>query len=111
VLKPGVPDEKLAMAEHVVPKPGIPMVPLIGGLSPGEASSVAPKGIPTGGTGEPSAMPNGEVAAIPGVGMPTPLTWANAGVQPRSAACIAATNVRRIAISIYSLSVRADLSS
>jgi hypothetical protein len=70
------------------------------GLSPGDASSVAPMGIPAGETGEPGAMPSGEVAPILGIGLPIPPTCANAGMQPKSAACIAAINTRRTMISI-----------
>ncbi len=103
VLEPDIPDDGLPVAEHVVPatKPVIPMVPLVAGLSPGDASSVAPMGIPVGATDEPGVMPSGEVAAIPGVGMPTPPTCAAAGLQPISAACIAAINMRRIIVSIF----------
>ena len=101
VLELDIPDEGLAIAEQVVPKPVVPMVPLIAGLSPGDASSVAPMGIPVGETDEPGVMPSGEVAAIPGVGMPTPPTCAAAGPQPMSAACIAAINMRRIIVSIF----------
>ena len=101
VLELDIPDEGLAIAEQVVPKPVVPMVPLIAGLSPGDASSVAPMGIPVGETDEPGVMPSGEVAAIPGVGVPTPPTCANTGVQPNSAACIAAINTRRIMVSIF----------
>src|SRR6202030_1170304 len=74
VLELDIPDDGLAIAEQVVPKPVIPMVPLVAGLSPGDASSVAPIGIPVGETDEPGTMASGEVAAIPGVGMPTPPT-------------------------------------
>jgi hypothetical protein len=70
VLAPEIPDEGLPIAEHVVPKPAIPVVPSLRGLSPGDASSVAPKGIPVGGTDAPGTMPSGEVAAIPGIGLP-----------------------------------------
>jgi len=102
VLELDIPDDELAIAEQVVPKPVIPMVPLVAGLSPGDASSVAPMGIPVGETDEPGVMPSGEVAAIPGVGMPTPATCAAAGMQPKSATCIAAINTRRIVVSIFS---------
>ncbi len=100
VLEPDIPDDGLPMTKHVVPSPVIPIVPAGAPLSPGDASSVAPMGIPAGGTGEPAAMPSGEVAPIPGVGLPIPPTCANAGMQPKSAACIAAINTRRIMISI-----------
>ena len=62
------------------------------GLSPGVASSVAPRGTPAGPT-EPLAaelMPNGEVTPIPGVGLPIPPTWAKTGLPPRSVARVAA---------------------
>jgi hypothetical protein len=88
------------MDKHVVRFPVIPIVPAGAGLSPGDASSVAPMGIPIGATGEPGAMPSGEVAPIPGGGLPIPPTCAKAAVQPKSAACITAINKRRIMISI-----------
>jgi hypothetical protein len=100
VLEPDIPDDELPVAEHVVPFPVIPMVPLVAGLSPGDASSVAPMGIPVGATDEPGVMPSGEVAAIPGVGVPTPPTCANTGLLPNSAASNAVVNTRRIMISI-----------
>jgi hypothetical protein len=100
VLEPDIPDDGLPMTKHVVPFPVIPIVPAGAPLSPGDASSVAPMGIPAGGTGEPDAMPSGEVALIPGVGLPILPTCANAGMQPKSAACIAAINTCRIMISI-----------
>ena len=90
----------------VGPFPVIPIAPVGAGLSPGDASSVAPMGIPAGATGEPGAMPSGEVAPIPGVGLPIPPTCANAGEQPKNAACIAAINARRIMISIVRRSGR-----
>ena len=100
VLEPDIPDDGLPIAKHVVLFPVIPIVAAAAGLSPGDASSVAPMGIPAGGTGEPAAKPSGEVAPIPGVGLPIPPTCANAGMQPKSAACIAIINTRRIMISI-----------
>jgi hypothetical protein len=100
VLEPDIPDDGLPVTKHVVPFPVIPIVPAGAPLSPGDASSVAPMGIPAGGTGEPDAMPSGEVALIPGVGLPILPTCANAGMQPKSAACIAAINTCRIMISI-----------
>jgi hypothetical protein len=100
VLEPDIPDDGLPMTKHVVPFPVIPIVPAGAPLSPGDASSVAPMGIPVGATGKPGAMPSDEVAPITGVGLPIPPTCANAGMQPKSAACIAAINTRRIMISI-----------
>jgi hypothetical protein len=69
------------------------------GLSPSVGTSVAPRRRPVGGTSEEGAMPSGEVAPILGVGLPIPPSCAKAGLPPRSAASIAATNVRRIVIS------------
>jgi hypothetical protein len=86
------------MAKHIVLVPVIPVVPVGTGLTPGNASSVAPMGIPVGATGEPGAMPSGEVAPIAGIGLPIPPTCAKTGVQPKSAACIAAINTRGIMI-------------
>jgi hypothetical protein len=100
VLEPDIPNGGLPMVKHVVPFPVIPIVSAGAPLSPGDASSVAPMGIPVGGTGKPGAMPSDEVALIPGVGLPIPPTCANAGMQPTSAACIAAINTPRIMISI-----------
>jgi len=65
-----------------VPLPGIAIVPveLAGsGLTPGDASSVAPIGIPVAPTDVLGLIPNGEVVPSEGVGM-TP-TWANAGLH------------------------------
>jgi len=57
-----------------------------GGLMPGIAISVAPIGFPVGPTGDPGNMSSGEVAPIPGVELPTPLTCAKLGLQPTTAA-------------------------
>jgi hypothetical protein len=77
--------------------------PVLGGagLSPGVASSVAPRGTPAGSTG-PAAelMPNGDVTPIPGIGLPIPATWAKTGLQPRSVARKAAISSRRMVASI-----------
>ena len=100
LLVPKLPVASRAMAEHVLPKPVRAIVPVGAGESPGEASSVAPIGIPVGWTDEPGVMPSGEVALMPGVGMPTPPTCANAGVQPNSTASIVVVNARFIIVSI-----------
>src|SRR6266478_1322642 len=100
VLEPEAPADGLPMAEHIVPVPVIPAVSASEGLSPGDASSVAPMGRPTGGTDEPGVMLSGEVAPIPGVGLPIPPICANTGLQPKSAAIITAINARLIVTSI-----------
>jgi hypothetical protein len=71
------------------------------GLTPGVASSVAPRGTPMGPTA-PAAelMPNGEVSPIPGIGLPTPPTWAKAELPPSSVARIAAISSRLTVLSI-----------
>jgi len=88
------------MAGHALPAAGVPGIPLGSGLSPGDASSVEPKGIPIGGTGEPGAIPSGEVAPITGVGAPMPPIWATAGLHPKTIASTAAVSVTRIVVSI-----------
>ena len=100
VLEPEAPADGFPMAKHIVPLPVIPVVSVRDGLSPGDASSVAPMGRPTGGTDEPGVMPSGEVVPIPGVGLPSPPTCAKTGLQPKSAAAMAAINARRIVISL-----------
>jgi hypothetical protein len=108
VLEPDIADDVL---EHVAPLAVIPIeaVPGSAGLIPGDASSVAPMGIPVGATGEPGTIPSGEVAPIPGVGLPIPPTWAKAGLQPKSAASIAAAIARRILI-LHVLTLHGPLS-
>ena len=79
------------MTGHVVLFPVIPIVAAAAGLSPGDASSVAPMGIPAGGTGEPGAMPSGEVMPSgEGTGAPVPI-WEKAAPQPKSTAAVAKT--------------------
>jgi hypothetical protein len=96
---PATPADGLPMA-HIVPMPVIPLVSVSTGLSPGDASSVAPMGRPIGGTDEPGVMPSGEVVPIPGVGLPIAPTCAKTGVPLKSAAAVAAINARRIMISV-----------
>ena len=102
VLAPDIPDERPPIAKHVVPTPVIPAVPSVSGLSPGDASSVAPKGIPVGGTEAPGTMPSGEVAAIPGIGLPIPPTCEKAGenaeLQLKRVAATAASPRRFISV-------------
>jgi hypothetical protein len=77
-----------------VPLLGIETVPVTmgAGLTPGDAISVEPKGIPVGETVEPVAMPSGEVASMLGVGLTIPLTCAVAALQTTSAGRTAAIN-------------------
>jgi hypothetical protein len=79
-----------------------PIIPITAELIPGDASSVAPKGIPVGATGAPGDMPSGEVASRPGVGLVVMPTCAKAGLQPRN---IIAAAIRRLFIFIILLCV------
>jgi hypothetical protein len=79
-VDPNIPDGEVPEVEHVVPLPGIAIVPVelvSSGLTPGDAISVPPSGICVGPTGAPGPLPSGEVMPSEGVGA-TP-TWANAG--------------------------------
>jgi hypothetical protein len=82
------------MVEHVVPPLGMEIVPVTlgAGLTPGDAISVEPRGIPVGPTAEPVPVPNGDVAPMEGVGLAIPLTCAMAALQTTSAGKIAAIN-------------------
>lgn len=91
-------DDELPDAEHVTPLLGIPAVPTSAGLIPGEASSVAPKGMPVGDSVEFGVMPSGEVTPMPEGTVPIG-TCASAGVPLKSAANIAAISSPRIVIS------------
>jgi hypothetical protein len=68
------------MPEHCMMMP----VPDVVGLTPGDASSVAPKGTPVGATGEPGPMLSGEV--MPSGEVPVPPTCATAEPQTNTAA-------------------------
>jgi hypothetical protein len=66
--------------EQITPPPGMVIVPVGSegmGLTPGEAISVEPSGMPVCETGAPMA-PSGVVALIEGVGAAMPVTWARA---------------------------------
>jgi hypothetical protein len=75
-VDPNIPDGEVPVVEHVVPLPGIeivPVTPLVGpGLIPGDASSVAPIGIPVPPTDTPGLLPSGEVMPSEGVGATAP---------------------------------------
>jgi hypothetical protein len=73
-VDPDIPDGEVPKVEHVVPLPGIAIVPVeeVGiGLTPGDAISVAPIGIPAAPTDAPEPTPSGEVAPSEGVTAPT----------------------------------------
>jgi hypothetical protein len=95
-VDPNIDDGEVPRVEHVVPLLGIAIVPVASpgaGLTPGDAISVEPSGMPVGETGEPVAvMPSGEVVARLGVGVAIPPTCARAALQTKSAAGIAAIN-------------------
>ena len=82
-LDPNIPDDEVPKVEHIVPLPGIAIVPVTppvgAGLTPGDAISVAPIGIPVPPTDAPGLLPSGEVMPSEGVGVTAP-TWANAGL-------------------------------
>jgi hypothetical protein len=93
-VDPNIPDGEVPKVEHVVPLLGIeivPVTPVGAGLTPGDAISVEPRGMPVWETVEPIPMPSGEVAPIVGVGVANPLTCAMATLQAKSAGKIAAT--------------------
>ena len=72
---------------------GIEIVPVASpgaGLTPGDAISVEPRGMPVGETVEPVPMPSGEVAPMVGVGLAIPLICAMAALQTTIAGRIAA---------------------
>jgi hypothetical protein len=80
-VDPNIDDGAVPMVEHVVPLPGIEIVPVASagaGLTPGDAISVEPSGMPLGATVEPIPKPSGEVAPIVGVGLAIPPTCAMA---------------------------------
>jgi hypothetical protein len=71
-------------------------VPAAVGLTPGVASSVAPRGTPVAPTDAPGPIPSGEVKPS-GTGAPVPtVPWANALLQPRRTDTVVVTNERLI---------------
>jgi hypothetical protein len=94
-VDPNIDDGEVPKVEHVVPLLGIAIVPVASpgaGLTPGDAISVEPSGMPVGETAEPVPNPSGEVAPRVGVGVAIPLTCAMAALQTKSAAKVAAIN-------------------
>jgi hypothetical protein len=100
-LDPNISDGAVPEVEHAVPLPGIeiePVTPAGVGLTPGDAISVEPRGMPVGETAEPVSKPSGEVAPTVGVGLAIPLTCAMATLQTTSAGTTAAINASLIGI-------------
>jgi hypothetical protein len=92
-VDPNIDDGAVPMVEHVVLLLGMEIVPVASpgaGLTPGDAISVEPSGMPVGETAEPVPIPSGEVAPRVGVGTAIPLTCAIAALQTKSAARTAA---------------------
>jgi hypothetical protein len=99
-VDPNIPDGEVPKVEHVVLLPGVAIAPVTvgAGLTPGDAISVAPRGMPVGDTVEPVPKPSGEVAPIVGVGAAIPLTCAMTPLQTKSAGRTAAISETRIGI-------------
>jgi hypothetical protein len=85
---------------HAVLLPGMAIVPVGvgGGLSPGDAISVEPRGMPVGATVEPVPIPSGDVAPMVGVGVAIPLTCAMATLQASSVGRIVPINKNLIGV-------------
>ena len=108
VVEPDVPGFAMPVELPSAPAPEHAVAPPIAGttgdapdvigLTPGDASSVAPSGIPVGATGAAGPMPSGDVMPSgdgPGdVGSPP--IWADAEPEPNNAAVIATINRRVI---------------
>ena len=102
-VDPYIPDGEVPKVEHVVPLPGIAIVPveeLDIGLMPGDASSVAPIGIPVVPTDPPGPIPSGEVMPSEGVVVTAP-TWAIAELQHSKGSATATIKKRFIKDSPY----------
>jgi len=83
---PNIVDGAVPMVEHT----GLPMMPVEGsgaGLTPGDAISVAPNGMPVPPTGALGTMPSGEVAESEGVGI-TAACCAKAGPHSSAEAAV-----------------------
>jgi hypothetical protein len=80
-VDPNISDGAVPTVEHDVPLlVTVPVVDVGIGLTPGDASSVAPNGIPVPPTDAPGLLPSGEVIPSEGVVVTVP-TWAIAGLQ------------------------------
>jgi hypothetical protein len=86
-VEPNIPPGVVPNVEQDAPPPEIEIVPvgLPGwGLTPGDAISVAPKGIPVPPTELADVMPSGEVTAMPGIAVVVPSTCAMATLIAKS---------------------------
>jgi hypothetical protein len=100
-VDPNIDDGAVPMVEHVVLLPDMEIVPVASpgaGLTPGDAISVEPRGMPVGETAEPVPKPSGEVAPMVGVGLAIPLTCATAALQSTSAGRSAAISENLIGV-------------
>jgi hypothetical protein len=89
-VDPNIDDGAVPMVEHAALLFGIEIVPVASpgaGLTPGDAISVEPSGMPVG-----VPKPSGEVAAMVGVGLAIPLTCAMAALLTTSTARTAAVS-------------------
>jgi hypothetical protein len=105
-VDPNIPEGEVPMVEHDVPLLGmaiVPVTPVGAGLTPGDAISVEPKGIPVGETVEPVPTPSGEVAPSVGVGVAIPVTCAMAALKIRSAGRMVAINETLIGVLLSKL--------
>jgi hypothetical protein len=79
----------------IAPLPGIAIVPVTpegAGLTPGDAISVEPKGIPVPPTDAPAPIPSGEVTPSEGVAVSGSSIWANAGPAHNKDQAVATIN-------------------
>jgi hypothetical protein len=93
-VDPNIPEDEVPKVEHVVPLLGIAMVPVApvgAGLTPGDAISVDPIGIPAAPTGALGPIPSGEVAPSEGVAV-TAAAWANTGPAHNKDQAVATIN-------------------
>jgi hypothetical protein len=99
VLDTPVP-ESVPVPEHESSRLGASGVaPDVSGLTPGDASSVAPIGMPVWATGAPGPIPSGEVASIAGTASVPPIC-AKTALQPKNVVSIAAISTRLITRSL-----------
>jgi hypothetical protein len=99
-VEPNIPPSVVPNVEQDAPPPEIAIVPvgLPGwGLTPGDAISVAPNGIPVPPTEVADVMPSGEVTAMPGIAVPS--TCAMAALIAKSPGTTAAISGRLISYS------------